>query len=163
YNPKNDQLRQILTDYIKAQTGGRQDLIDRLIPDYAPMCRRPVVDNGWYQALTRDNVELVTDGIARFTPNGIETEDGKLREVDLHRQGAHGDDRGRLPVGRGHRAGARPLQRRARPGGGGHGPDARQRFVLEELLHQRARPAADELALRVAEVPRHVRRARLGR
>jgi len=83
YNPKNDALRQILTDYIKAQTGGRQDLIDRLIPDYAPMCRRPVVDNGWYQALTRDNVELVTDEIARFTETGIETVDGRVRDVDL--------------------------------------------------------------------------------
>ena len=38
-----------------------QDLIDKLIPDYAPFSRRPVVDNGWYKALTRDNVELVTD------------------------------------------------------------------------------------------------------
>ena len=66
----NDKLRDDLTAYIKAQTGGRQDLIDKLIPDYAPFSRRPVVDNGWYQALTRDNVELVTDGIARLTPEG---------------------------------------------------------------------------------------------
>ena len=44
---------------------------------------RPVVDNGWYRALTRDNVELVTDAIARFTPRGIETADGTLREVDV--------------------------------------------------------------------------------
>ena len=41
---------------------GDQDLIDKLVPDYAPFSRRPVVDNGWYKALTRDNVELVTDG-----------------------------------------------------------------------------------------------------
>jgi 4-hydroxyacetophenone monooxygenase len=47
------------------------------------MVRRPVVDNGWYKALTRDNVELVTDGIARFTENGIETVDGKHRDVDI--------------------------------------------------------------------------------
>ena len=70
FNPMNDKLRDDLTAYIKAQTGGRQDLIDKLIPDYAPFSRRPVVDNGWYQALTRDNVELVTDGIARLDPEG---------------------------------------------------------------------------------------------
>jgi 4-hydroxyacetophenone monooxygenase len=82
-NQMNDQLRTDLTAYIKAQTGGRQDLIDKLIPDYAPFSRRPVVDNGWYQALTRDNVELVTDAIVRLTENGIETADGQVHEVDI--------------------------------------------------------------------------------
>ena len=82
FNPLNDKMRDDLTAYIKAQTGGRQDLIDKLIPDYAPFSRRPVVDNGWYQALTRDNVELVTDAIARLTPKGIETADGTVHEVD---------------------------------------------------------------------------------
>ena len=84
-NPMNDKLRDDLTAYIKAQTGGRQDLIDKLVPDYAPFSRRPVVDNGWYKALTRDNVELVTDRIARLTPKGIETADGTVRDVDVHR------------------------------------------------------------------------------
>ena len=83
FNPLNDKLREDLTAYIKAQTGGRADLIDKLIPDYAHFSRRPVVDNGWYKALTRDNVELVTDGITRFTPKGIETEDGTLYDVDV--------------------------------------------------------------------------------
>jgi 4-hydroxyacetophenone monooxygenase len=82
-NELSDKLRADLTAYIKTQTNGRADLVDRLIPDYAPFSRRPVVDNGWYQALTRDHVELVTDGIARLTPKGIETADGTVREVDV--------------------------------------------------------------------------------
>jgi 4-hydroxyacetophenone monooxygenase len=82
-NPMNDALRDTLTKYIHKETGGRQDLIDRLTPDYAPFSRRPVVDNGWYRALTRDNVELVCEDIARLTPHGIETADGKHREVDV--------------------------------------------------------------------------------
>ena len=80
---KNDQMRVDLTAYIKAQVDNREDLIEKLMPDYAPMTRRPVVDNGWYKALTRDNVELVTDNIRRFTPTGIETEDGRSRDVDM--------------------------------------------------------------------------------
>jgi 4-hydroxyacetophenone monooxygenase len=83
FNPMNDKLRDDLTAYIKVETGGRQDLVERLIPDYAPFSRRPVVDNGWYRALTRDNVELVTDPIARLTPTGIETDDGTVRDVDV--------------------------------------------------------------------------------
>jgi len=83
FNPLNDKMREDLTAYIKAQTGGRPDLIDRLIPDYAPFSRRPVVDNGWYKALTRDNVTLVTDGIARLKPEGVETTSGAVNEVDV--------------------------------------------------------------------------------
>ena len=82
-NAQSDAMRGVLTEYIKTETGGRQDLIDKLIPDYAPFSRRPVVDNGWYRALARDNVELVTDSIKRFVPEGIETTDGKVREFDV--------------------------------------------------------------------------------
>lgn len=80
---KSDELREILIGYIKDQIGDRPDLLEKLVPDYAPMVRRPVVDNGWYKALTRDNVDLVTSGIERLTKSGIETSDGKHHDVDL--------------------------------------------------------------------------------
>ncbi len=80
---KSEELREFLIGYIREQIGDRPDLLEKLIPDYAPMVRRPVVDNGWYRALTRDNVELVTEGIARLTPTGIETLDGAHRELDV--------------------------------------------------------------------------------
>lgn len=80
---KSEALRDVLIDYIKEQIGDRPDLLEQLVPDYAPMVRRPVVDNGWYKALTRDNVDLVTSGIERLTKDGIETSDGKHHELDL--------------------------------------------------------------------------------
>lgn len=80
---RSEFVRNMLIDYIKTETGGRQDLIDKLIPDYAPMVRRPVVDNGWYRALTRDNVDLVTEEIVGFTDTGIETRDGAHHELDV--------------------------------------------------------------------------------
>jgi 4-hydroxyacetophenone monooxygenase len=82
WNPMNDQLRKDLTAYIEHQVGGDQELIAKLVPDYAPFSRRPVVDNGWYRALTRDNVELVTDPIVGLTPKGVETADGSVYEID---------------------------------------------------------------------------------
>jgi len=82
-NAMNDQLRETLTGYIQTQVGGDEELIAKLTPDYAPFSRRPVVDNGWYKALTRDNVELVTEGIARLTPTGIETNDGRQIDIDV--------------------------------------------------------------------------------
>jgi 4-hydroxyacetophenone monooxygenase len=80
---KNDAIRTALTAYIKSQVGDRPDLIAKLVPTYAPMTRRPVVDNGWYAALTRKNVELVTDSIEELTPTGIRTADGKERKLDF--------------------------------------------------------------------------------
>lgn len=80
---KSEALRDFLIGYIEEQVGDRPDLLEKLIPDYAPMVRRPVVDNGWYRTLTRDDVDLVTADIERLTQSGIETADGKHHELDL--------------------------------------------------------------------------------
>jgi 4-hydroxyacetophenone monooxygenase len=47
------------------------------------MARRLVVDNGWYDTLLRDNIELVTGGLERFTANGIIGADGIAQAYDL--------------------------------------------------------------------------------
>jgi 4-hydroxyacetophenone monooxygenase len=80
---KSEELRDFLIGYIKEQVGDHPDLLEKLLPNYAPMVRRPVVDNGWYKALTRANVELVTDGIARLTRTSIETVGGKHLDADI--------------------------------------------------------------------------------
>ncbi|WP_375341727.1 flavin-containing monooxygenase [Patulibacter defluvii] len=55
----------------------------KLTPDYEPMCKRLVVSSGFYPAVQRDDVELVTDAIERIEPSGIRTRDGRLHEVDV--------------------------------------------------------------------------------
>lgn len=82
-NKRNDAMREMLVGYISSQVKGREDLIEKLIPDYPPMTRRPVVDNQWYASLTRDNVELVTTPIERLTEGGVQTSDGAVRDADL--------------------------------------------------------------------------------
>jgi cation diffusion facilitator CzcD-associated flavoprotein CzcO len=67
--------------HLRRQIADRQ-LRSRLAPKSAFGCNRMILSNDYYPALTRDNVELVTDGIARIVPNGIETSDGCVREVD---------------------------------------------------------------------------------
>ncbi|MEV0583585.1 NAD(P)/FAD-dependent oxidoreductase [Nonomuraea sp. NPDC050310] len=54
----------------------------KLTPDYPPGCKRVVIDSRFYPALTRPNVEVVTDKITRIAPGGVETSDGRLHEVD---------------------------------------------------------------------------------
>lgn len=82
-NERNDRLRENLTRYIREECGDRDDLYDRLVPDYAPTARRLVIDNGFYRALRRDNVALDSAGIERITPTGIVSKDGTAREFDL--------------------------------------------------------------------------------
>jgi cation diffusion facilitator CzcD-associated flavoprotein CzcO len=59
------------------------ELRAKVTPEYQIGCKRILISNEWYPALARDNVDLVTDGIAKVTPNGIVTKDGTEREVDV--------------------------------------------------------------------------------
>lgn len=81
-NARNDKLREDLTKYIKAKVGENSPLVPHLVPKYAPLVRRLVVDNGFYDALNRDNVELITSPIDRMVADGIRTMDGKERQFD---------------------------------------------------------------------------------
>jgi cation diffusion facilitator CzcD-associated flavoprotein CzcO len=58
------------------------ELRARVTPSYAIGCKRILPSNKWYPALSRPNVELVTDGIDHIRPAGIVTTTGELREVD---------------------------------------------------------------------------------
>ena len=80
---RNDAARQNLTAYIESQLQGRKDLIDRLVPDYPPLARRLIIDNGWYKSLLRPNVKLVTAPIREITERSVVTEDGAQYPVDL--------------------------------------------------------------------------------
>jgi 4-hydroxyacetophenone monooxygenase len=82
-NQPNDALREAMTRYIVQQVDGRQDLVDKLVPSYAPFSRRLIVDNNWYRSLLKDNVELVTTPISHLTKTGIVTPDGQERPVDM--------------------------------------------------------------------------------
>lgn len=58
------------------------DLRARLTPDYTIGCKRILISNDFYPALTRPNAELVTDGIAEVRPHSIVSTDGTERDVD---------------------------------------------------------------------------------
>ncbi|EXJ90154.1 hypothetical protein A1O3_03223 [Capronia epimyces CBS 606.96] len=82
-NARNDDVRNTLTNFIKDKFRDRPELVPKLTPSYAPLVRRLVVDNGFYDVLKQPHVELVTEGIERITHKGIVTRDGKEREFDL--------------------------------------------------------------------------------
>ena len=58
------------------------ELRARLRPTYQIGCKRILISNDYYPALTLPQVEVVSDAIEAVTPAGIRTEDGTLHEVD---------------------------------------------------------------------------------
>lgn len=60
----------------------KPELAEYLIPEFSPHCRRLTPGPGYLEAITSENVEFIPIGIKRFTEHGIETVDGKIREVD---------------------------------------------------------------------------------
>jgi 4-hydroxyacetophenone monooxygenase len=81
-NEVSEGLRDALVAYIHEQLGDRQDLAPKCIPDFPVFGKRLIVDNNWHPTIARDNVDLVTTGIARITPAGVATVDGVVHEVD---------------------------------------------------------------------------------
>jgi len=57
-------------------------LREKLTPTHDWGCKRPLFANNYYETFNRPNIELVTDGIDRITPKGVETVDGREHEVD---------------------------------------------------------------------------------
>jgi cation diffusion facilitator CzcD-associated flavoprotein CzcO len=58
-------------------------LREKLRPDYRAACKRLVLSDGFYAAIQRPNVELVTEKIARGERAGVRTADGRLHELDV--------------------------------------------------------------------------------
>ena len=59
------------------------ELRARLTPDYQAACKRLIFCSDFYPAISRDNAHLITDEIKRITPEGVETADGKIHELDV--------------------------------------------------------------------------------
>lgn len=53
-----------------------------LTPEYELGCKRVLISNDYYESLTRENVELVTEPIASVTADAVVTADGVERTVD---------------------------------------------------------------------------------
>ncbi len=80
----NDAARQVFTEWMADQVGDDPELLAKVVPDYVCLGKRTLQDNGsWLRALTRPNVDLVTEPIAEIGPSGPVTADGVERPVDV--------------------------------------------------------------------------------
>ena len=101
-NAQSAARRELFARWISDQLGDDAELIAKVTPDYPPMAKRMLQDNGsWLRCLKRPHVDLVTETIDRHR-----------RDIDQH---CGGSVRGRC-----HRAGHRFPGQRGVVADGGH-------------------------------------------
>ena len=81
-NAINELQRKGLIAYAKSELGEAQHLLPDVIPDYPPFGKRMLLDNGWFRALARDKVTLVTGGVSEVKPKAVVTSDGAEHKAD---------------------------------------------------------------------------------
>lgn len=80
---QNQAMRQRCLDTMLRRLGGNEKWLERLIPDYAPGCKRLTPAPGYLEALMNPNVDYVETPISHATAEGLVTADGKERKVDV--------------------------------------------------------------------------------
>ncbi|WP_068273352.1 flavin-containing monooxygenase [Aldersonia kunmingensis] len=79
----NHGVREMLIAWMRALTDD-EALLEKVIPDYPPMGKRMLQDNGtWLTTLQRPDVELIGSGIAEITKDGVTALDGVHRHADV--------------------------------------------------------------------------------
>lgn len=80
----NDRYLQMCLRHLEASFGHDPELLKKMTPDFPPHGKRIIRDpGGYYAALAGDRADVVTGGLARVAPHGIETEDGTFVELDV--------------------------------------------------------------------------------
>ncbi|PMD31733.1 FAD/NAD(P)-binding domain-containing protein [Hyaloscypha variabilis F] len=81
-SPQNNLLRESIIKTMLKRLNGDEKWLARVIPDYAPGCKRITPAPGYLETLLEPHVEYVTEPIVSATANGLVTADGTVREVD---------------------------------------------------------------------------------
>ncbi|CZR68740.1 related to monooxigenase [Phialocephala subalpina] len=79
---KIEKLKQEFKELMTSRLVKKPELLDLIVPDFSPNCRRLTPGPGYLEALTEENVSFITDPISHFTEEGIVTKDGVERKVE---------------------------------------------------------------------------------
>ena len=94
----NDKAWELYRKALWDRVGGDQFWFERLVPDFAPGCKRPTPSAGYVEAIRSPKVDYVDDSrIVNATASGLVTEDGRERKVDII-VAATGFKKGFLPL-----------------------------------------------------------------
>ncbi|CBF78087.1 hypothetical protein AN8757.2 [Aspergillus nidulans FGSC A4] len=71
------------TENMKRRLRKKPELINDLLPTFAPACRRLTPGPGYLEALTDDKVDVISNPIVKIVEDGIVTEDGQHHPTDV--------------------------------------------------------------------------------
>lgn len=81
-HPRINKVAQRMSERMLRQQVPDPELRAKLHPDYLMGCKRILLSNDYWPALTRDNVTVVTEKIQRVEPDAVVTTDGVRHVVD---------------------------------------------------------------------------------
>lgn len=79
---ENAALRERIIEVMLQRVGGDKEFLQKILPDYAPGCKRLTPAPGYLEALIDPKVSFITEGILRVDETGIWTKDGSHHPVD---------------------------------------------------------------------------------
>lgn len=82
-NAENEAHRRHFVAYMRDELGDRQDLLDKVMPDYPPFGKRMLLDNGWFRTVARPDVDLVDERLSRVEGRTLVAGDGSQHEADV--------------------------------------------------------------------------------
>ncbi len=82
-NAENEAHRRHFVAYMREELGDRQDLLDKVMPDYPPFGKRMLLDNGWFRTVARPDVDLVAERLERVEGRTLIAGDGSRHTADV--------------------------------------------------------------------------------
>ena len=70
------------TQHMRTKLAKKPSVMDQMLPSFPPACRRLTPGPGYLEALSADNVDVISDPIDRIVTDGVVTSDGRHRPVD---------------------------------------------------------------------------------
>ena len=81
-SPKQKGARKVFTEIMKQRLNNDEVLAEKLTPKWAVGCRRLTPGQNFLESLVKENVQVVSDEIARVDADGLVTANGRKCEVD---------------------------------------------------------------------------------
>ncbi|KIW76442.1 hypothetical protein Z517_11188 [Fonsecaea pedrosoi CBS 271.37] len=81
--PEQRKFHEMSIKHMREKLSSRPDVLEALMPDWAPGCRRLTPGPGYLEAICQPNVDYVSTPIKQIHENSIETIDGRTREVEI--------------------------------------------------------------------------------
>ncbi|KAI9037717.1 uncharacterized protein KD926_000058 [Aspergillus affinis] len=81
--PEQVEARDVIAKSMQKRLARKPELFDKLLPSFPPFCRRITPGPRYLEALTDENVDVITTNIVKVKTDGIVTADSALHRTDV--------------------------------------------------------------------------------